>query len=255
MSHPLDSIDSMMALHATYGAENIAIKNYQTGVTAATASSGGVSIARLKNSYVVPSLTSGVTAVCMTNFSALGTAVYCGIDTVLGTLTVSGNSFASGSSMPTRAFHNKTAVQTATAFVVLHVSVALTATTPVITVTYTNESGVSSRTATLTLPSNAAIDSCYLMTPHLQSGDKGIQSIQNISTSAGSAGTIIARGVLLTHANPQNATVTADALIPITYQSLPSPYINAGDTLGFYAINAAAATASVYHSFRLEAIT
>jgi len=71
------------------------------------------------------------------------------------------------------------------------------ATTPVLTITYKNQAGTGSKTATLTLPSNPVVNSAFIINPHLASGDSGVQDITNLSISTGTGGVIKIYGALI----------------------------------------------------------
>jgi hypothetical protein len=67
------------------------------------------------------------------------------------------------------------------------ISSALSATATTITVTYVNQAGTGSRTATCTLPASAILSRMFPFV--LQAGDTGIRQITNISGSAAPTGT------------------------------------------------------------------
>jgi hypothetical protein len=64
-----------------------------------------------------------------------------------------------------------------------------------ITVTYTNETGVGSRTGTISIPKGSAVGSRWVMV--LQAGDIGVRSIQNLSASPTQVGVIRVLGFIL----------------------------------------------------------
>jgi len=183
--------------------------------------------------------------------SSLGLMIAC-IDIDLGLLVVSGNAFTDGSAMPSRTIPGGASAQLASIIPVVQVSAAMTATAPVLTTTYVNQAGTGSRTCTMTLPNNCALDSCFLMAPHLQSGDMGIQDVTNISISTGSAGSLHVRGLLPVGimGNPGAA--------PVPYSFIANPVIpfpiQAGDVIGFYKTNQTGASAGIA-SFSLVAET
>jgi hypothetical protein len=156
----------------------------------------------------------------------------------LGTLTISGNSFSGGASMPSRVINNgTTAIQLVSTMPMLYVSSSLTATTPTITITYTNQDGVTGRTASLTLSSANVVGSAFNIMPHLQSGDSGIMAVTNMSTSAGSAGTMILYGTIpiCTAPVPSSGMITGNGIIPTPGISVR---LAAGDIISFYRFGA-----------------
>lgn len=118
------------------------------------------------------------------------------IEYELGTLTVSTNTFSAGTSAPTKTIGGGSSAVCVFTAVVIYASASLTATTPILTITYTDQAGNTGNTATLTLPTNAGINSGFLVYPHLAAGDTGIRAITNMSISTGSAGTLKAVGLL-----------------------------------------------------------
>lgn len=232
----LDNVIAQAAAQGTWRRNLFALQN--SGTTVATVNSGGNSGYRFANSWTVPTFGGSVTAAYCTYFRAFfGSTSYCAIlayEQVLGSLTVSGNVFASGTAMPTRTIEGVSTV-TATLMPVLVVTATLTATTPVVTITYTNESGTGSRTATLTLPSSAALNSCFQIAPHLQSGDTGIRSVQNISISTGSAGSLRVNGLF-----PLGIVVSGAASGNSAFDFLSSPFpmfpLATSDVMAIYQI-------------------
>lgn len=116
------------------------------------------------------------------------------LEVVNGTMTFNGStgSFSSGTTNPNRRIYGASAAtQWASSKPMLYVSTTLTATTPAITITYTNQAGTGSRTTSaITLPTNSVANSAFNLAPFLQSGDTGIQSVQNIVTTGGASGVI-----------------------------------------------------------------
>jgi hypothetical protein len=156
----------------------------------------------------------------------------------LGTLTVSGNTFSGAGTMPTRRYNDKTAVQTASTYSMLVVNTALTATTPVVTITYTDQSGNTGNTATLTLPTSPVINTAFLISPHLANADTGIRAITNMSISTGSAGILkvygllpIALGTTEDLSNPQTPDI-----IPVAQ---PMWQLKGADSIAVYQIGKA----------------
>jgi hypothetical protein len=203
----LASLDQIIANDAAYGSLRRFIwGRWITTTTAANSTSGYATVRRAPFSFTMPSMGTGVPGAICTYFrmsSANGAggvgsdSLFTAIEFTLGTLTVSGNSFAAGVTMPVRSANGMTALQTASVIPVVVVTTALTgATTPALTITYTNQAAAGSKTASLTLPSNPAINTAFYIHPHLASGDTGIQAVTNMSISTGTAGVLKVMGLL-----------------------------------------------------------
>ncbi len=214
------------------------------GTTAATSTSGLVSGFRFPDSITVPSLGAGLTGVVFPTFDvvmSLGVGSgfqgqgMGGIEYLLGTLTVSGNVFADGVAMPTKTVKG-VSLQTCAEYLFVVVSAALTATTPVLTITYTNQAGTTLKTATMTLPTSPVANSAFLVNPHLASGDTGVQDITNLSISTGSAGTLKVYGLLALGIDPNGGTSAGTCgPDPLTVPMIPWTAA-AGDIISFYGL-------------------
>lgn len=207
-------------------------------VTAATAASGGVTILRAPQRPQMPSNGSGVSGFIAANawgFSGVANnGLIYGLEYELGTLTVSGNTFADGVTMPTKTVRGAS-ITTAASLVFAVATVALTATTPVLTITYTDQDGNTGQTATLTLPTSPLINTGFYVTPHLASGDTGIKDITNISISTGTAGTIKVYGVLplMISNQPSSNVGISNTLTPLNSTIVPY-LIEPNEYIGFY---------------------
>ena len=198
----------------------------------------------MNGGITAPSVGTGLTGMYITGcrlFPSTGGLAVAALEYTLGTLTVSGNVFADGVAMPSKTI-KATSVQTVAQIPAVYVSATMTATTPVLTITYKNQAGTGSRTCTMTLPSNAAANSVYLMAPHLQSGDTGVQDITNISISTGSAGTIKIVGLLVLGTSSGQTII--GAIDPLT-TSMPIWLVAASETIAFYHLGAATACAII----------
>lgn len=251
MPHPYRSVDDGLAQHASFGHLSRCISQNLPLSTAANATSGFNTIRRMPTLYTMPALGGSVEGCVMTRFSVMaavsGVAYFAAIEVLLGTLNMATGAFTDGVAMPTNRKHfmNRAGVQVASLMPVCRVSAAVTATAPVITTTYVNEDGTGSRTCTMTLPNNAALNSCFLMAPHLQTGDTGIRDITAATRSVGSAGTIQLHGLLpLSWQVSITATGATAPVSPLWVPTVDWDVIEA-DTIGFYAIGSAAATNAV----------
>ena len=194
-----DSFDGMVSSTATYGplVRSLMFTNQNT-LTAATVNSGSVT-GGFMGRFVIPSMTSPVSSVVFTKIQFTtedtDTILVAGYRIEMGSLAISGNTFTAGTAMPTRTIAG-TSVTTASIIPILEVTTALTATTPTITITYTDQDGNGSQTCTVTLPTSPTRTTCFNLGPHLASGDTGMRSVSNMSTSAGSAGTLKVYGFI-----------------------------------------------------------
>lgn len=243
MSSPRKSVADHMSQEGTYGDYRVLFNGYNTATTAALITAGGSTISRVVESLTIPPMTSPVTGAYLMYAAVVGIAgniLEAALEpTALGILTLSGNVFSGAASMPTRSIYDHTtgragaAVQMPSVNPMLLVTTTLVAATPVITITYTNQAGVGGRTATLTLPTNALINSAFRIAPHLQSGDTGILSVQNISTSAGSAGVLSVRGLIPLVDMPYSGGAYNATSMPVVLP-ISNLLLQAGDVIAFY---------------------
>lgn len=235
----ITSIDDMIASNASYGMfTRLFITDQLTSTTAATTGSGYISAQRYRNQLTIPSMTTVArcyfTMVRMTNEDA-NTFLMSGLEVELGSLDMNTGTFTDANAMPSRRVMGAgtSAIQLATMMPMLVVTAAVTATTPTITITYTNQAGTGSRTATVVLPTSPALNSAFWCGPHLQSGDTGIQNISNMTKSAGTAGTIKLYGFMPISwdGNPVASTIaTVDPL----NDTLPVIGFEPSDIVAFY---------------------
>jgi len=104
----------------------------------------------------------------------------------MGTLVISTNVFTSGDSYPEPQWSSVIEAEVTTE---IGASTNLT-----ITVTYTNEMGVSGRTGTFSIPKSSIVGARFVLTR--QAGDLGVRSIQNLSSDATTSGAILILGHL-----------------------------------------------------------
>jgi hypothetical protein len=167
------------------------------------------------------------------------------LEYTLGTLTVSGNSFSAGVTMPTKTVMG-TSLQTATVEPMLVVTAALTATNPVVTITYTDQDGNTGATAVLTLPSNTLINSAFRIAPYLANGDTGIQAVTNISISTGTVGSLAVMGLLVVNAT-QSTNASGFGMVSPLEQPIPIYLWEAGEKIAFYRYGVASTTYGFIH--------
>ena len=166
-------------------------------ITAATTGSGYTTVRRFPRPIVIPSVAAPVTgfyitAVIVAPSQTQGQIV--GLEYLLGTINIGTGAFTDGVAMPSKTIRG-TSVQTAASLAFCAVTSAVSGTST-ITITYTNQSGTTGRTASLTLPSSPALGSAFYIHPHLQAGDTGIRDVTNITQSGGTGGVVEVYGLL-----------------------------------------------------------
>ncbi len=236
MGNVLKSTDNLIASAITNGMLSRAIAlRLSLAVTAATATSGYNTIARFPTVFTVPSLGAGLTGMYLTSCEmeiGIFGAHFAALEYSLGTLTVLGNIFAAGVSMPSKPI-NGVSIQTASVYPLLFVSTTLAATTPVVTITYTDQDGNTGNTATLTLPTNAAINSCFAIHPHLAAGDSAIRAITGMSISIGTAGVLKVLGLLVLSSGGTAISGNSKTIQPLVDPS-PLYLCETGDLISFF---------------------
>jgi len=249
---------------ATYGMVSRFFNlNMLATTTAATVDCGKVTAQRYLQSVNIfggttasPSLGTGVTQGYVTECAMLQedtASCLCGIEYNFGSISGATDTYTdSGVSMPTKTIRIEGAdssIQTAAlnAFAVVSTTFA-GAGTYTYAITYVNQDGTGSRTATLIIPTTALINSAFDIIPHLQAGDTGIQNITNVALTAGnpSAGVLSFRGLL-----PINFSRTATAGVvvcsdPLT-STLPMFPIANSDVLAFYRLGASSTNCLFIH--------
>jgi hypothetical protein len=176
-----------------------------------------------------------LTAAFLRQFTSNNSGQMLGLEVLLGTVTVSGNVFVAGSSMPTRNVYGSS-VQLAASAVFVVVSSTINASTPsTVTVTYTDQSGNTGKTASVQVQANAAIECAYLLTPYLASGSPGVRAVTGISVTANlSGGAYKVYGFCqLLWAGESGSQNTVGCLQPNEY-STPQVPLASGDTLACY---------------------
>lgn len=199
------TFDGLLDLATNYSATYPLQEQNVSAVTAAVAAGTGTGYRENLVRITLPSLPSGRSKYRAVGGSVTGSNAQ-SVPLVklvpLATYTASSTSgtYTAGSTMPSRRIvGSDTALQLAAPLVVLVATVAVTATTPTITVTYTDQGGTSGNTATLVFPSNPTLHSAFVVNPHLASGDTGVQAVTAMTKSAGSAGTVTAYGLYPVH--------------------------------------------------------
>lgn len=239
MPSVLSSIDQMIANAENYGMFRRFVAQFDTGgVTSANSTSGFVIGRRWPSTVIIPTITSPCTGVYFSymkahgNHTGFNNMIVGVLEYDLGSINMSTGTFSDGVAMPTKNIMGSS-IQSATQLLVLEVSAAVTATTPLITITYTDQDGNTGNTATLTLPTNPALNSVFLCNPYLASGDSGVQDITNITKSAGTAGTIHAYGLLILNVMKTGSVAGAQGLDQLTLPRVPW-IATQGETVAIY---------------------
>lgn len=205
-----------------------------------SATSGYQLLQRVPETITVPAVGANVTDLYMQSCKMTGQASGVGITALefqLGQFTI-GTGFAGGVTMPSRRWSGKAvAAQLCSQMPVLWISTNHTGgTQSTYVITYTNQAGVGSRTATIgPLPVNALAGGAYLIAPYLQSGDYGIQSVQNMTQSGQNAGVARVMGLIPVAMGMQIANMAGG--VPVVLLPNAQVAIAAGDTLAGYRMN------------------
>lgn len=200
LSSASPSVDFALAQAANKGLWTRYWKYNLAATTAGLATGGYVSGGRHPATLSLPaSFASGVTGMRFTQCDMLNedasTTCVCALEYTLGSFVMNTSTFTDGVAMPTKTIRG-VSLQSATVMPVIAYTVAATGTAPTFTITYTDQDGNTGITMTIAPPAAAAINSAYLMTPHLASGDTGIRDVTNISKVGGTNGTVVVYGLL-----------------------------------------------------------
>lgn len=238
MGQVLDSVDNMIRSASDNGMLSRMLIDTIAATTAANTTSGYVSAGMFPFAiFTVPRMGSGVSVAYLTAFGAnqsasAGSMVLAVAIFSMGSINMNTGTFTPGVSMPIRPIGKQAQVQTATERVFLYVSSAVTATTPLVTITYTNQDGTANQSAALTLPTGVTANSVYFVDPHLASGDTGMRSVSNITKSAGTAGTIVCYGAWVLGYSMAQANFVAQSPGPLALPRVPWPLVK-GDQIAF----------------------
>lgn len=242
MPTTLDSLNNIISQSTGMGNWPIFWTGFlPNNTTAATANSGSVTAQRYPLPITLPTLGTGVTGAHLTYCRAMsvnsGITVMVGIEYLLGTLTVSGNSYSHGVSMPTKTIRGTSTI-TAASEIFAVVTTTMSATTPVLTFNYTDQDGNTGASGSITMPSNAASGSAYRLSPHLASGDIGIRALSasgpnGLSISTGTSGVVRIYGVLPLWVGSQNVAYSTATVDPLTVSEVPY-LVEAGENIGVY---------------------
>ena len=238
----IDSIDNMIEACATHGALVRSIVLNTGATTAATVNSGGVSIIDCGR-FTIPSMTAPVISAILSSIEGASedttTTLVAGYTLKLGEINMNTGTFTSGSTMPTRTISG-TSVQTASVYPFLVVDTAVTATTPTVTITYTDQDGNTGNTATLILPTSPSLQTAFAIAPHFASGDTGMRAVTNMTKSAGTAGVVAVYGFIPVAYGVN--TLQSYSMAQPLFTMLPKFPFKDGDKLGFFRFASTSAT-------------
>lgn len=256
----LNSLDNIIDSIGNYGSLiRMHTDTFASNTTAATAASGYITAQRFPNPFTVPGYGSGVTDAYMTHLSMMTDRnivdMVFGIEYLLGTVTANGGTgtFADGVAMPNRKV-NGSSIQSASQMLFAVVTTVMVgAGNYTLTITYTDQGGNGGATSTLTIPNVSAVNSAFLINPHLASGDSGVQDITGI-TLTGTTGVIKIYGLLVL-GNSIFGTQTTSLPNPIQSITVPEIMwnITTGETLNGYRLNNTNGSAQMYVAFSLVA--
>jgi hypothetical protein len=169
---------------------------------------------------------------CRAVLSGTG-GVVIGLEFKLGHFVI-GTGFTQDSTMPSR-WVKGAPVQWAGSLLFAVIDAAVTG-IPTITATYTNQGGTGGQvTSNIVLPTTTALNSAFLISSFLQSGDTGIRAVTNMTNSGATVGTISIRalmpiGVCMTSLT----TLSSGNIDPLALSMVP--WIGqGGDTIAAYA--------------------
>lgn len=249
-----NSFDKLLALNSQYGPFTRLVCSAETAASpAANATSGLISIHRCKTPLTVPSFngpTEAFLTYCDMAYGGNRALPLMALEYNLGNINMSSGTFTAGVSMPTKTIEGSS-IQTASMLTCATVTSAVTATTPGLTITYTDQDGNTGQTCSMTLPSSPVLNTAYLMTPHLANGDTGVQAVTNCTKSAGSAGTITFYGLLPLAVGVSSQSMLSGASNPLN-TPLPNFPIEAADVLSWWIFNSQQAQ-DFFCAFTLEA--
>lgn len=241
------SIDSWISQNATYGGftRQLNDQGSTNTKTAATANCGSQSGLRFPRPLTLPSsFGAGVTGFIPTSiqsWASASTMTGAFLEVTLGSINLATGTFTGGSAMPSRRIvGTSTSIQLASLFPVMVCTSVVTATNPVITTTYVNQDGTGSRSAAMTIPTSTVAETAFLMYPHLQSGDSGIQSVSNITKSTGTAGIYTVYGLYPLQ------LFAAQGIVPgLWSQPFPKIVLQPSDVIAFYGWGSSAASGTI----------
>jgi hypothetical protein len=183
-----------------------------------------------------PSYSNPCLGYIVTNCSVFGRvdSFVIGLEYLLGSINIGTGVFTPGVVMPTKTIRGESIV-TASNIVMANINTAVSGTAVSLTMTYTNDNGVSNRTAFINnFPTSIAVNSAFNIIKNVQTGDYGIRSIQNITKIGGTSGVIDFYGILpLAYVNSSGGTGFCSAMTPLT-NPIPAYLFESDEKIGIY---------------------
>lgn len=229
------NINVMLATSASYGNLNrLYAPRIAATTTAATIASGGVTVQKLDLTPTIPSVGANVSGFIATNINMFnedtGTGMIVGLDYLLGSLNLATGVFTDGVTMPLKTVRG-TSIQTAAGLCFAVIRTTIAATTPTLTITFTDDSGTAGQIVTPIIPTNATAQSAFHLQPLFTGGSVGVRDVTGMTISTGSSGIIDVYGVLPLHVCFNNGSLHGTNFLSnfqIPYLAIPN------ETLGFY---------------------
>lgn len=227
------SIDKAIDADATYGSFYRIIQVSSLGGTIATSDTNYITANRCPQTITIPPVSSTLSGYIATNCHAVLGApgvVVLALEYLLGTFDMTGT-FTPGVSMPIKPIKG-TNVQTASGLTLFVADNNLSSAAGVFTITYTDQEGITNKTATLTLPASVNAGTGYTFQATMQTLSKGVRAITNITTAAvGASGTVKIYGLLPIHVAMETTNVTDSSF----FKNLAVPYLcEPNEQIGVY---------------------
>lgn len=247
------SIDSLISASATYGSFfangtlRLSANTIFTSVTTGLASFRRYPIMSSVPNYNSPVLGYLLTSAFANNAVSGSTIIVC-LDYLLGTIDCATNTFTQGITMPTKTIRG-TSIQTASNLIWACPSSAITGTNLTVNFTYTNEDGITNRSGSFT-PSTSSITNTTAidLSKSLQVNDFGVRSIQNISETGGSSGTLEFYGTLpLAYICGNNTNQVNSTALNFLNSPLPPYLIETNEKISIYSLTASASLLSIFY--------
>lgn len=216
-----DTWDGMIRLAQDYGPYARTITQKSGSASTVT---GVIPQTRFEPIVLPSSFASGVKGIRFVNIgskiSNSNMMMLVGLEYLLGSVNLATGTFTDGVAMPTKLINGES-ITTAAMWTFLAVTTTLSATSPIITVTYTNEVGTASRSVATTMPSNSNVGTAMFLNTNLQGDDFAIRDVTGITKSAGSSGVVSVYGYLPLHfsrtsfQSNSNVSRMADSSLPL----------------------------------------
>lgn len=252
-----DAYDNLLKSAALYGELNTVVSLASPGGTSAAPTTAGYYTAqRFPTTFTVPSLSAPLTGVYFPTIRLYSTSnsassMMCGLEYLLGTFNFGTNTYtASGISMPTKDVFGESIQTAAELAAVVPTSALTTSANWDLTITYTNQAGSTGRTATLSGTGlGGAVNSAFMVNPHMQGSDTGIRAVTNISAATRpAAGVVAVYGVLPLHWQEYSTVGIPTGQDPL-HVARPDYICAAGETISFWRFNTVSTNNGIVQMF------